>query len=78
MCIVEKGAEVGSHIVSGNVFEPRALNELLPNWKELDAPISTPVTDDAFMFLSETKSLKLPNFLLPPEQVSADRMFLVC
>ncbi|GAB9462537.1 Electron transfer flavoprotein-ubiquinone oxidoreductase [Globisporangium polare] len=68
VCIVEKGAEVGSHIVSGNVFEPRALNELLPNWKELDAPISTPVTDDAFMFLSETKSLKLPNFLLPPEQ----------
>lgn len=55
--------------VEGNVFEPRALDELLPNWKELDAPIKTPVTDDAFIFLSETKSLQLPHFLLPQEQV---------
>lgn len=68
MCVVEKGAEVGSHIVSGNVFEPRALDELLPNWKELDAPIHTPVEEDAFLFVTEDKSLKLPNFLLPPEQ----------
>ncbi|GLE07462.1 hypothetical protein PINS_up017773 [Pythium insidiosum] len=68
VCIVEKGAEVGSHIISGNVFEPRALNELLPNWKELEAPLDTPVTDDAFLFLSEKNSIKLPNVLLPPEQ----------
>ncbi|TMW63826.1 hypothetical protein Poli38472_002767 [Pythium oligandrum] len=69
VCIVEKGAEVGSHIISGNVFEPRALNELLPNWKELDAPLTTPVKEDAFYVLtSEEKSFRLPNVLLPPEQ----------
>lgn len=71
---------MGSHIVSGNVFETRALDELLPNWKELEAPINTPVTDDAFMFFSKDKSLKLPNFLLPPEQVCDDQapLFLRC
>jgi electron-transferring-flavoprotein dehydrogenase len=68
VCVVEKGAEVGSHILSGNVFEPRALNELLPNWKELGAPLDTPVSDDAFLLLSKDKSFKLPNVLLPPEQ----------
>ena len=49
--------------------EPRALTELIPDWKEKGAPLDTPVTDDAFLFLSQDKSLKLPNFLLPPEQV---------
>ncbi|DAZ97963.1 TPA: LOW QUALITY PROTEIN: hypothetical protein N0F65_006388 [Lagenidium giganteum] len=68
VCVVEKGAEIGSHIVSGNVFEPRALNELIPDWKDKGAPIHTEVTDDAFMFLTKDGSYRLPNFLLPPEQ----------
>ena len=65
VCVVEKGSEVGAHILSGNVFEPRALNELFPNWKDLGAPLDTPVTEDAFLFLTETKSVQLPNALLP-------------
>jgi flavin-dependent dehydrogenase len=69
VCVVEKGAEVGSHIVSGNVFEPRALEELLPDWKELGAPLDTPVTKDQFLLLSEKSSLGLPHFLLPKEEV---------
>ena len=50
VCVVEKGSEVGAHILSGAVLEPRALNELLPNWSELGAPLSTPVTEDIFYF----------------------------
>ena len=69
VCVVEKGAEVGSHMVSGNVLEPRALNELLPDWKERGAPLDTPVTKDQFLLLTETKSVALPHFLLPPEEV---------
>ncbi|KAF0687253.1 Aste57867_20982 [Aphanomyces stellatus] len=68
VCIVEKGAEVGSHIISGNVFEPRALNELIPDWKEKGAPLNTPVTHDSFHVLSKTGSFHLPHFLLPPQQ----------
>uniref|UniRef100_M4C1J1 Electron transfer flavoprotein-ubiquinone oxidoreductase n=1 Tax=Hyaloperonospora arabidopsidis (strain Emoy2) TaxID=559515 RepID=M4C1J1_HYAAE len=68
VCVVEKGAEVGSHMVSGNVLEPRALNELLPDWKERGAPLDTPVTKDQFLLLTETKSVALPHFLLPPEE----------
>jgi electron-transferring-flavoprotein dehydrogenase len=64
--VVEKGSEVGAHIVSGAVFEPRALNELFPNWKELDAPLNTPVTEDeVFLFKSDTKAKQLPNFAIP-------------
>ncbi len=65
VCILEKGSEVGAHILSGAVMDPRALNELLPNWKELGAPLNTPVTEDKFLFLSETSSMQLPTFLLP-------------
>lgn len=68
MCVVEKGAEVGAHILSGNVFEPRALDELIPDWKEKGAPLDTPVTEDAFLLLSKDKSLRLPAALLPPQQ----------
>lgn len=60
VCILEKGAEVGAHILSGAILEPRALDELLPNWKALNPPVHTPVTDDHFLFLTKTKSLKLP------------------
>ncbi len=65
VCVIEKGSEVGAHILSGAVMDPRALNELLPNWKELDAPLNTPVTEDCFLFLSETSSTRVATFLLP-------------
>jgi electron-transferring-flavoprotein dehydrogenase len=64
VCLIDKGAEIGAHILSGAVLEPRALNELLPNWQELGAPLDTPVTDDRFMFLTETGSFRLPT---PPQ-----------
>jgi len=60
VCIVEKGAEVGAHVLSGAVLEPRALIELFPNWQELGAPLQTPVSEDKFCYLTATKSYKLP------------------
>lgn len=63
VCVVEKGAEIGAHILSGNVFDPIALNELIPNWKELGAPLETKVTKDEFYFLTESMSIPLP---IPP------------
>lgn len=58
------------HIHSGNVFEPRALDELIPDWREKGAPLDTPVTEDAFLILhTDKKSVQLPNALLPPQQV---------
>ncbi len=66
VCVVEKGSEVGAHILSGAVLDPRALNELIPDWKEQGAPINTPVTAERFMFLTESGGLACPNFLLPP------------
>jgi len=63
VCIVEKGGEVGAHILSGNVFETKALDELIPDWKELGAPLNTPVTTDAVRFLTESSSIWLP---VPP------------
>ncbi|MFQ3288230.1 MAG: electron-transferring-flavoprotein dehydrogenase [Alteromonadaceae bacterium] len=66
VCVVEKGSEVGAHILSGAVFEPRALNELFPDWQEKKAPLTTKVTgDDIYLFNSESKSIKLPNLLVP-------------
>ena len=66
VCVVEKGSEVGAHILSGAVFEPRALNELFPNWKELEAPLNTPVTrDDIYLLKSADAARKLPNALVP-------------
>lgn len=66
VCLVEKGSEVGAHILSGAVFEPRSLNELFPNWKELGAPLKTAVTGDQLHLLtSATAGIKLPNLLVP-------------
>lgn len=66
VCVVEKGSEVGAHILSGAVFETRALDELFPDWKELGAPLNTPVVrDDIYMLTSAEKSTKLPNFFVP-------------
>jgi|TARA_B100001964_G_scaffold131416_1_gene145214 electron-transferring-flavoprotein dehydrogenase len=68
VCILEKGAEVGAHILSGNVFETKALDELLPNWKEERAPIKTKVSKEKFLFLSKNKSFSWPTWLLPVVQ----------
>jgi electron-transferring-flavoprotein dehydrogenase len=65
VCLIEKGAEIGAHILSGAVMDPRALTELIPNWQEKNAPLDTPVTRDQFTFLTATGSLNLPNFMLP-------------
>ena len=66
VCVVEKGSEVGAHILSGAVFEPRALEELFPDWKELGAPLNTPVTrDDIYLFKDAEKASKLPGVLVP-------------
>lgn len=66
VCVVEKGSEVGAHILSGAVFEPRALNELLPDWQQLGAPVTTAVTqDDIYLFKSAENASKLPGFLVP-------------
>ena len=65
VCVLEKGSEVGAHILSGAVMDPRALNELIPDWKEKDAPLNAPVTEDRFMFLTETGALQVPSALLP-------------
>jgi electron-transferring-flavoprotein dehydrogenase len=66
VCILEKGSEVGAHILSGAVLEPRALNELIPDWADQHAPLKAPVTEEEFLFLKENRSYRLPNFLLPP------------
>ncbi|WP_428485362.1 electron transfer flavoprotein-ubiquinone oxidoreductase [Rhodopila sp.] len=64
VCLVEKGGEVGAHILSGAVIEPRALNELIADWKEKGAPLDTPAAEDRFLFLTATKSYRLPT---PPQ-----------
>ncbi len=65
VCIVEKGSEVGAHILSGAVMDPRAITELFPDWKALGAPLNQPVTEDRFLFLSKTGGLQVPTMLLP-------------
>jgi electron-transferring-flavoprotein dehydrogenase len=66
VCVVEKGSEVGAHILSGAVFEPRALNELIPDWKEKDAPLKTAVTgDDIYMLRNERSGIKVPGAFVP-------------
>ena len=64
VCIVEKGSEVGAHILSGAVFEPRALDELIPDWRERGAPLVTPATEDRFLLLTASRALRLPT---PPQ-----------
>jgi electron-transferring-flavoprotein dehydrogenase len=66
VCVIEKGSEVGAHILSGAVLEPRALGELMPDWKDRNPPITTECKEDKFMMLSETGSLSFPGFLMPP------------
>jgi electron-transferring-flavoprotein dehydrogenase len=66
VCVLEKGSEVGAHILSGAVVDPIALNELIPDWKEKGAPLNTSVVDDRFYVLGPKGALRLPNFLMPP------------
>ncbi len=64
VCLVEKGSEIGAHILSGAVLEPRSLNELFPDWKERGAPLTTPVRRDRFLYLTEKRAIPLP---VPPQ-----------
>ncbi|WP_029770647.1 electron transfer flavoprotein-ubiquinone oxidoreductase [Pseudogulbenkiania sp. MAI-1] len=64
VCLLEKGSEIGAHILSGAVIEPKTLNELIPDWKEKGAPLNTPAKKDQFLFLTETESIQLPT---PPQ-----------
>jgi electron-transferring-flavoprotein dehydrogenase len=68
VCILEKASEIGGHILSGNVFETRALDELIPNWREEGAPVKTKVTKEKFLFLSKSSSFSWPTWLLPSVQ----------
>ena len=65
VCVLEKGGELGAHILSGAVMDPRALDELIPDWKNLGAPLNTPVSEDRFLFLTESKAIATPNWMLP-------------
>jgi electron-transferring-flavoprotein dehydrogenase len=65
VCVLEKGSEVGAHILSGAVMDPRALNELLPDWKQNGAPLDVEVTEDRFLFLTQDSAKQVPNWLLP-------------
>ena len=66
VCVLEKGSEIGAHILSGAVIDPRALNELIPDWKEKGASLETAVTDDRFCFFTKNGAIALPHFLFPP------------
>ena len=66
VCVIDKGSYIGAHIISGNVFQPTALNELIPDWKDKEAPLHTEVTADEFMFLrNETSAIKVPHLFMP-------------
>ena len=64
--VLEKGSEVGAHILSGAVIDPIGLDKLLPNWKELDAPVTQKVTTDRFLYLGPSGEMRIPNFIMPP------------
>src|SRR5260370_4759397 len=65
VCVLEKGSEIGAHILSGAVMDPRGLSELLPDWKTQGAPLDVEVTEDRFLFLSKDSAKQVPNWLLP-------------
>ena len=77
VCVLEKASEIGAHILSGNVFETKALDELFPNWKELNTPVKTKVTKEKFLFLGKTKSFSWPTWLLPKVQKTITITLLV-
>lgn len=73
VCVLEKGSEVGAHILSGNVFETRALDELLPNWKDMNAPLTLKVQQDDFLFLTQKSAFTLPT---PPQMHNSDNYII--
>ncbi len=73
VCVVEKGSEIGAHILSGAVIEPRALNEFIPDWNERGAPLHTPASEDHFLFLTEKRSIRMPT----PPQMHNDGNYIV-
>src|SRR5436309_7721058 len=66
VCVLEKGSEVGAHILSGAVIDPIGLDQLMPDWREKGAPVETPVTEDVFYFLGPAGGLRIPNLIMPP------------
>src|SRR5580698_6881888 len=66
VCVLEKGSEIGAHIISGAVLDPCGLNELISDWKEKGAPVETAVKDDQFYFFTKSLAIRIPNFLFPP------------
>jgi len=67
VCVVEKGSEVGAHIMSGAIMEPRAMNELFPDWRERGAPLNTPVVQEKMLILTEPNAIRVPNLAFPKE-----------
>jgi electron-transferring-flavoprotein dehydrogenase len=65
ICLLEKGSEIGAHILSGNVFQPNALDELIPNWKELNAPLNVPVKKDKIFYFLKNMGIPVPPFVMP-------------
>src|SRR5208283_972181 len=65
VCLIDKGAEIGAHILSGAIVDPRALNELVPDWQAKGAPLETAVSEDRFLILDENGARRIPNLLLP-------------
>src|ERR1700748_734505 len=66
VCVLEKGSEIGAHILSGAVLDPGGLNELIPDWKAKGAPVETQVTDARFYFYTKSAAIRIPHFLFPP------------
>ena len=66
VCILEKGSEVGAHILSGAVIDPKAIEELIPDWREKDSPLTVPVTDNLHWVLTRNRKWTIPEFLMPP------------
>jgi len=66
VCVLEKGSEIGAHILSGAVIDPISLDELFPDWQARGAPLTTPVTEDRFYYLGPAGSVRIPNFIMPP------------
>jgi electron-transferring-flavoprotein dehydrogenase len=73
VCLIEKGSEIGAHILSGAVIETRALDEFLPDWKDRDAPLKTPATEDRFLYLTETKAIRM----MTPPQMNNEGNYIV-
>ena len=66
VCVLEKGSEVGAHILSGAVLDPKALDELIPDWRDKGSPLTVPVTDNLHWVLTRTGKYALPHLLMPP------------